>query len=165
MCSLKRAYVSSRNIAAPLRVIGCVRIKLGNNICVYTFMSVLPECGLSRLVGSSLRNKVPNWGTERNSGGAFRQRWTPSDNGERIQTTVDAFRQRWTPSDNGAPFKQRCTRSYNGERLSTAVERNVLTFRDLHISGCENLRTLKCVTHCLTVSYAPRVCLFTLFMS
>ena len=121
MCSLKRAYVSSRNIAAPLRVIGCVRIKLGNNICVYTFMSVLPECGLSRLVGSSLRNKVPNWGTERNSGGAFRQRWTPSDNGERIQTTVNAFKQRLTPSDNGERLQTTGPHSNNGAHVPITV--------------------------------------------
>ena len=80
MCSLKRAYVSSRNIAAPLRVIGGVRIKLGNNIRVYTFVSVLPERGLPRLVGSSLRNKVPN-------GDGTELWWS-------LQTTVDAFRQR-----------------------------------------------------------------------
>ena len=36
----------------------------------------------------------------------------PSDNGGRLQTTVNAFRQR-------GPFRQRYTRSYNGERFQT----------------------------------------------
>ena len=103
----------------------------------------------------------------------FKQRCTHSDNGERLLTTVNVFKQRLIPSDNDEriqttvnPFRQRGIRSYSGERLrDAAVERNALSFRRLHISGCENLRTLKCVTHYVTVSYAPRACLFTLFMS
>jgi hypothetical protein len=55
--------------------------------------------GSARTWPASPRGQLPKeqsseWGTkeaERNSGGAFRQRWTHSDNGARIQTTVHTF--------------------------------------------------------------------------